>query len=52
MTEYAFPRDLLDGSKTRWQTVPDQRFELPEDQHPVVTSLRPRSMLPCFRAKL
>ena len=32
MTEYAFPRDLLDAIKTRWQTAADQRFELPEDQ--------------------
>jgi len=32
MTEYAFPRDLVDGIKTRWQTVPDQQFELPEDR--------------------
>ncbi|MEQ8667645.1 MAG: hypothetical protein RIC12_00645 [Pirellulales bacterium] len=30
MTAYAFPRDLLDTIKTRWQTVADQRFELPE----------------------
>jgi hypothetical protein len=32
MSEYAFPNDLLDGIKTRWQTVPDQQFELPEDR--------------------
>lgn len=32
MTEYAFPKDLLSGIKTRWQTVPDQRFTLPEDR--------------------
>jgi hypothetical protein len=32
MAEYAFPRDLLDGIKTRWQTVPDAQFELPEDR--------------------
>ena len=32
MTEYAFPRDLLDAIKTRWQTVPEQQFELPEDR--------------------
>lgn len=31
MTEYAFPKDLLDGIRTRWQSVPDQRFVLPED---------------------
>lgn len=31
MTEYAFPNDLLDGIKTRWQDVADTRFELPED---------------------
>ncbi len=31
MTEYAFPNDLLDGIKTRWQTVTDQQFALPED---------------------
>lgn len=32
MTEYAFPRDLPDAIKTRWRTVPDQQFELPEDR--------------------
>ena len=32
MTEYAFPRDLLDAIKTRWQTAADQQFELPEDR--------------------
>jgi hypothetical protein len=32
MSEYAFPKDLLDGIKTRWQTVPDQQFDLPEDR--------------------
>jgi hypothetical protein len=32
MTEYAFPKDLFDAIKTRWQTAADQRFELPEDQ--------------------
>lgn len=31
MTEYAFPKDLLDGIKTRWQTIPDQQFKLPDD---------------------
>jgi hypothetical protein len=31
MTECAFPKDLLDGIMTRWQTVSDQQFELPED---------------------
>tara|TARA_R110002111_G_scaffold144910_2_gene211250 strand:- start:93349 stop:94581 length:1233 start_codon:yes stop_codon:yes gene_type:complete len=32
MAEYAFPKDLLDGTKARWQDVSDSRFELPEDQ--------------------
>ena len=32
MTEYAFPKDLLDGIKTRWQSDPDQQFALPEDR--------------------
>lgn len=32
MTEYAFPRDLIDAIKTRWQTAADQQFELPEDR--------------------
>jgi hypothetical protein len=32
MTEYAFPKDMRDAIKTRWQTAADQRFELPEDQ--------------------
>jgi hypothetical protein len=32
MTEYAFPRDLPDAIKTRWQTAADQQFELPEDR--------------------
>ena len=32
MTVYAFPGDLLNAIKTRWQTVPGQQFELPEDQ--------------------
>jgi Probable sensor domain DACNV len=32
MTEYAFPRDLLEGIKARWQCVPDQQFELPDDR--------------------
>ena len=32
MTEYVFPRDLLDAIKTRWQTAADQQFELPEDR--------------------
>ena len=31
MAEYAFPRDLLDGIKIRWETVPDRHFKLPED---------------------
>ncbi|WP_417389112.1 putative sensor domain DACNV-containing protein [Gimesia sp.] len=32
MIEYAFPKDLLEGIKARWQTVSEPRFELPEDQ--------------------
>lgn len=32
MTEYAFPRDLPDAIKTRWQTAADHQFELPEDR--------------------
>jgi hypothetical protein len=31
MTEYAFPKDLLDGIKTRWQDPPNSQFELPDD---------------------
>lgn len=37
MTEYCFPRDLLDVIKTRWQTAADQQFELPED--PILQNL-------------
>ena len=32
MIEYAFPKDLLEAIKTRWQNVSDPQFELPEDQ--------------------
>ena len=32
MTKYAFPGDLLDAIKTRWQTVPEQQFDLPADR--------------------
>jgi Probable sensor domain DACNV len=32
MTGYAFPKDLLDGIKTRWRTIPDRQFTLPEDR--------------------
>ncbi len=31
MSEYSFPRDLLDSIKTRWQNIPDEQFSLPED---------------------
>ena len=31
MIEYAFPKDLLEGIKTRWQNVSDPQFDLPED---------------------
>ncbi|MCA9217063.1 MAG: hypothetical protein KDB27_28535 [Planctomycetales bacterium] len=32
MTEFAFPRDLVDVIQTRWQTAADQQFELPENR--------------------
>ena len=32
MTEYDFPRDLLEAIKTRWQTAAEQQFKLPEDR--------------------
>ena len=32
MTDYAFPRDLLDGTQARWQSPADQQFELPTDR--------------------
>ena len=32
MTEYAFPKDLLSGIRTRWQSAADPQFELPEDR--------------------
>jgi len=32
MTKYAFPEDLLDAIKTRWQTAAEQQFDLPEDR--------------------
>jgi hypothetical protein len=32
MTEYAFPGDLLDAIKTRWQIHSAQQFTLPEDR--------------------
>lgn len=32
MTEYAFPKDLLDAIRSRWESVPDEQFTLPNDQ--------------------
>ena len=46
MTKYAFPRDLLDALKTRWQTVPEQQFELPEDR------ILQRLLETCYHASL
>lgn len=31
MTEFAFPQDLLSEIKTRWQSIGNQLFQLPED---------------------
>jgi hypothetical protein len=32
MTEYAFPRDLLDGIKSRWQIDTNYHFKFPDDR--------------------
>lgn len=31
MAEFAFPRDLIAPIKSRWEVVPEQQYELPED---------------------
>lgn len=31
MEEYAFPGDLLEGIKSRWELIPDNTFKLPRD---------------------
>ena len=31
MEEYAFPKDLLEGIKSRWEQIADSSFQLPED---------------------
>jgi hypothetical protein len=47
MVEYAFPRDLLDGIKTRWDSAPArQAFKLPDDH-----TLR-RLLETCYHASL
>lgn len=46
MSEYAFPKDLLDATKARWQSVPDQQFTLPED------GILQRLLETCYHASL
>ncbi len=46
MTPYTFPKDLLDGIKTRWETVPDRQFTLPDDR------ILQRLLETCYHASL